>query len=65
MKCLTEGQTVKVKVLDANEKDQRISLSMKEFEEQADGNYGDYELPEESKGFQLGDMIGDQLKKFK
>ena len=61
---LTEGQTVKVKVLDANEADQRISLSMKEFEEQA-GHVGDYELPEESTGFQLGDMIGDQLKKFK
>ena len=61
---LTEGQTVKVKVLDANEADQRISLSMKEFEEQA-GHVGDYELPEESTGFQLGDMIGDQLKKFR
>jgi small subunit ribosomal protein S1 len=36
---------------------------IKEEEEQED--YGDYELQEESKGFQLGDMIGDQLKKLR
>ncbi|MBS4194513.1 30S ribosomal protein S1 [Lederbergia citri] len=61
---LQEGQTVKVKVLDVNEADQRLSLSMKELEDQND-QVKDYELPEESKGFQLSDMIGDKLKGFK
>jgi len=61
---LQEGQKIKVKVLEANENDQRLSLSMKELEEQ-EFNLHDYELPEESKGFQLSDMIGDKLKNFK
>jgi len=61
---LQEGQTVNVKVLDVNEADQRLSLSMKELEAQ-DDEIKDYELPEESKGFQLSDMIGDKLKRFK
>lgn len=61
---LQEGQKVQVQVLDANEKDQRLSLSMKELEE-AEYNQRDYELPEESKGFQLSDMIGDKLKNFR
>ncbi|WP_174734029.1 30S ribosomal protein S1 [Mesobacillus harenae] len=61
---LSEGQEVKVKVLDANKDDQRLSLSMKEFEERNDQNF-DYEMPEESKGFQLGEMIGDKLKNLK
>src|SRR4051794_20924434 len=61
---LKEGQEVQVQVLDANENDQRLSLSMKELEE-AEYNHRDYELPEESKGFQLSDMIGDKLKNFK
>ncbi|MBS4199518.1 30S ribosomal protein S1 [Bacillus sp. FJAT-49732] len=61
---LQEGQTVKVKVLDVNEGDQRLSLSMKELEDQ-DDQVKDYELPEETKGFQLSDMIGDKLKGFK
>ena len=63
---LKEGQSVEVKVLDVNEMDQRLSLSIKELEEpQSKYNTSDYELPEESKGFQLGEMIGDQLKKLK
>ncbi|MBS4176551.1 30S ribosomal protein S1 [Lederbergia citrea] len=61
---LQEGQTVKVKVLDANETDQRLSLSMKELEDQ-EYQHKDYDLPEESKGFQLSDMIGDKLKDFR
>jgi small subunit ribosomal protein S1 len=62
---LKEGQEVKVKVLDVNEKEQRLSLSIKELEEKDSVNHLDYELPEESKGFQLGEMIGDKLKNFK
>lgn len=59
---LKEGQEVQVKVLDVNQQDQRLSLSIKELlEKEAEENF-DYELPEESKGFQLGEMIGDKLK---
>ncbi|WP_079509572.1 30S ribosomal protein S1 [Mesobacillus jeotgali] len=62
---LQEGQNVKVKVLDVNKEDQRLSLSMKEFEERESNEAFDYELPEETKGFSLGDMIGDKLKNLK
>ncbi len=61
---LSEGEQIKVKVLEVNEKVQRLSLSIKELEEKYT-EVTDYELPEESKGFQLGDMIGDQLKNLK
>ncbi|MCM3571683.1 30S ribosomal protein S1 [Mesobacillus subterraneus] len=62
---LQERQTVKVKVLEVNKEDQRLSLSMKEFEERESNEAFDYELPEETKGFSLGDMIGDKLKNLK
>ncbi|MFB6465989.1 30S ribosomal protein S1 [Cytobacillus sp. Hz8] len=62
---LKEGQVVKVKVLDVNEQEQRISLSIKELEEKESDIPSDYQMPEESKGFQLGEMIGDQLKNLK
>jgi small subunit ribosomal protein S1 len=59
---LKEGQEVQVKVLDANEQEQRLSLSIKDLlKKDVEENF-DYELPEESKGFQLGEMIGDKLK---
>ncbi|WP_163101011.1 30S ribosomal protein S1 [Peribacillus alkalitolerans] len=63
--ALKEGQTVKVKVLDVNEEEQRLSLSIKELLEKDSFDHVDYELPEENKGFQLGDMIGDKLKDLK
>jgi small subunit ribosomal protein S1 len=59
---LKEGQEVKVKVLDVNEQDQRLSLSIKELLEKEEEENIDFELPEESKGFQLGEVIGDKLK---
>lgn len=59
---LKEGQEVKVKVLDVNEQEQRISLSIKDLLEKEAEETVDYELPEESKGFQLGEVIGDKLK---
>ncbi|MGP7816074.1 30S ribosomal protein S1 [Niallia sp. 01092] len=62
---LKEGQEVQVKVLDVNEQEQRLSLSIKELTEKEQDDEEVYELPEESKGFQLGDMIGEQLKKLK
>lgn len=62
---LDEGQQVKVKVLDVNESEQRISLSIRELEESNEEKISDYQQPEESTGFQLGDLIGDKLNKLK
>ncbi|RDW19085.1 30S ribosomal protein S1 [Oceanobacillus arenosus] len=63
---LEVGQQVSVKVLDVNEKDERISLSIKEIEQaQAEKEYKQYEKDEEQSGFQLSDIIGDKLDKFK
>lgn len=67
---LEEGQEVKVKVLDVNIEGKRVSLSMKALEENdyaQTSNKSDYEETEteESTGFSVGDMIGDQLKKYK
>ncbi|WP_141433352.1 30S ribosomal protein S1 [Bacillus sp. 03113] len=62
---IKEGQAVSVKVLEVNEAEQRLSLSIKELEEKEAEEVLDYELPEETKGFQLGEMIGDQLKNLK
>lgn len=62
---LSEGQEVEVKVLDVNEKEKRLSLSIKELENEPVDTNDSFELPEESKGFQLGEVIGDQLKGIK
>jgi small subunit ribosomal protein S1 len=66
---LTEGDKVQAKVLDVNVGDKRISLSIRVLEEdkvekeesQAKQEY----KKEDDGGFSLGDMIGDQLKKYK
>lgn len=60
---LKEGDIVQVKVLDVNEKEKRLSLSIKELEESDE--VIDYELPEEAKGFQLSEIIGEKLKQLK
>ena len=63
---LTVGETVKVKVLSVSEADKRISLSIKEIESDAEQkDIEQYQKAEESSGFQLGEMIGDKLDKFK
>lgn len=63
---LKEGQVVKVKILDVNKENQRISLSIKDLlEEDTKEEFTAYQQTEESSGFSLGDMIGDQLKKLK
>ncbi|PIC63270.1 30S ribosomal protein S1 [Sporosarcina sp. P13] len=66
---LSEGQSVQVKVLDVNPQEKRISLSIKDLLEKPADARGEenfsYELPEETTGFSFGDVIGDQLKKFK
>lgn len=63
---LEVGQQVTAKVLSVDENEQRISLSMKEIElEEEQGNIEQYEKEDDASGFQLGDMIGDQLDKYK
>ncbi|WP_077326709.1 30S ribosomal protein S1 [Virgibacillus siamensis] len=63
---LDTGQTVKVKVLDVSEADQRISLSIKELEaEQEAQEFKKYEKDDDQLGFQVGDFIGDKLDKYK
>jgi small subunit ribosomal protein S1 len=48
-----------------NPEEERLSLSIKDLIEKEDfTSYGDYEMSEESQGFSISDVIGDQLKKF-
>ncbi|GEN45168.1 30S ribosomal protein S1 [Alkalibacillus haloalkaliphilus] len=62
---LEVGQTVKVKVLDVSEKEQRISLSIKEVEEAEESKEMEkYQKEDDESAFQIGDLIGDQLKDF-
>jgi small subunit ribosomal protein S1 len=67
---LSEDQKIKVKVLDVNFDEQRVSLSIKALEEPKTEKYVEQtaeapEIEEATTGFSLGDMIGDQLKKYK
>ncbi|MGM7701694.1 30S ribosomal protein S1 [Pseudalkalibacillus sp. Hm43] len=66
---LSEGEVVKVKVLDINTDEKRISLSIRAtLEEENRPSKIDPEYSKETdgnSGFSLGDMIGDQLKKYK
>ncbi|MFB4160704.1 30S ribosomal protein S1 [Geomicrobium sp. JSM 1781026] len=66
---LEEGQAVQAKILDISPSEQRISLSIRELEEKETSDHKvqrEYEAPEEDhSGFSLGDMIGDQLKKYR
>jgi small subunit ribosomal protein S1 len=64
---LEEGQTVDVKVLDFNLADKRISLSIRELEEPVQPEpVQSYSTDDSStSGFSLGDVIGEQLKKYK
>lgn len=63
---LEEGQKVDVKVLDVNEKEERMSLSIKELEEDREADdIREYEKSDDQSGFQFGDFIGDKLNKYK
>ncbi|GGC87187.1 30S ribosomal protein S1 [Thalassobacillus devorans] len=63
---LEVGQQVKVKVLDVDEHAKRLSLSIKELEREEDRQeLKQYEKEDDHSGFQLGDMIGDKLDKYK
>ncbi|MGI2730713.1 30S ribosomal protein S1 [Bacillus cytotoxicus] len=61
------GQEVKVKVLEVNTAEKRISLSIKEAleENNVTEDYSQYEPTSESATFQFSDIIGEQLKKLK
>ncbi|WP_261805827.1 30S ribosomal protein S1 [Lapidilactobacillus luobeiensis] len=67
---LKEGEVVKVKVLSEDPENKRLSLSIKALTEKPGEDSkdeeavpSDYEMPETSNGFSLGEMIGDALKK--
>lgn len=63
---LTEGEEVQVKVLEVNKTDKRLSLSIKELQEkEGEQDFSKYDMPEESTGFSISDVIGDKLKGFK
>ncbi|WP_449536768.1 30S ribosomal protein S1 [Ferdinandcohnia sp. Marseille-Q9671] len=62
---LKENQVVSVKVLELNESEKRISLSIKDLEEKIEEDFSKYQQQEESTGFQLGEVIGDALNKLK
>ncbi len=64
---LSEGEQVQVKVLEVNPEEHRIALSIKVLEEKPETEVvveeeDSYELPEESTGFTMGDLLGDALK---
>ncbi|MFB8590439.1 30S ribosomal protein S1 [Enterococcus casseliflavus] len=65
---LQEGDEVQVKVLEVNPSEHRIALSVKALEKAENTNEtqevseDDYQLPEESTGFTMGDILGDALK---
>ncbi len=63
---LSVGEKVTVKVLDVNETDKRISLSIRELLDDYVGNedYSAYTKQSSEGGFSLKDVLGDQLKKF-
>ncbi|MGO2083176.1 30S ribosomal protein S1 [Vagococcus sp.] len=61
--ALEEGQTIQVKVLDVDEESHRIGLSIKALEEKEESQVEEtYEMPEETTGFTLGDVIGQDLQ---
>ncbi|WP_461218371.1 30S ribosomal protein S1 [Lapidilactobacillus salsurivasis] len=67
---LKEGEVVQVKVLSEDPENKRLSLSIKALTEkpgeegkEEEATPSDYEMPETSNGFSLGEMIGDALKK--
>ncbi|WP_096188607.1 30S ribosomal protein S1 [Evansella halocellulosilytica] len=67
---LKEGENVKAKVLDVNLEDKRISLSIRALDEEQQAkvekyNEEQYQKEDDHAGFSLGDVIGDQLEKYK
>ena len=60
---LTVGDVVKVKIGEINEKDKRISLSIKEAADKSYGDLSEYNGSEQ--GMTLGDLLKDKFKDFK
>src|SRR5690606_36488861 len=59
-------QKIKAKVLSVSEKDERIALSMKQLEQEKEKEeLKAYELPKESTGFSISDIVGEELSKLK
>lgn len=61
---LNIGDKVKVKVLDVNKKEKRISLSIKEALEKHKEDFAKY-IDEDTSGVKLGDLLGEKLKNIK
>lgn len=62
---LKVDQVVKVKVLNVDVEEERISLSIKALEEdQATEDLKQYEKSDEQSSFQIGDLIGNKLDKY-
>src|SRR5699024_12599403 len=58
-------QKIQAKVLSVSESEERISLSIKEVEaDEEQTEIETYEPEEESSGFSISDMIGDELDKY-
>ncbi len=63
---LEVDQKVNVKVLSVDEEEERIALSIKELEtDEVEADIKEYEKVEEQSSFQVSDLIGDQLNKYK
>ncbi|MFA9556127.1 30S ribosomal protein S1 [Evansella sp. AB-rgal1] len=67
---LKEGETIQAKVLDINISDKRVSLSIRALQEEKEAKIEnevkqEYQKQDDHAGFSLGDVIGDQLKKYK
>ena len=57
---------MQVKVLEVNENEKRIALSIKALleDDTVVEEVVEYELPEQETGFSFGDLLGDKLKDF-
>lgn len=62
---LEVGEKVNVKVLQVDEEEKRISLSIRALEEEKEiEEVQEYEKENEQSSFQFGELVGDQLKKY-
>jgi small subunit ribosomal protein S1 len=60
---LNIGDTVKVKVLEVNEKDKKIALSIKDAVVKPEEDFSEYN--ENTSGITIGDLLKDKFKNFK
>lgn len=62
---LNIGDKVNVKILEINEKDKKISLSIKAAADKKDENYENYRTKNSEEEVTIGDLLKDKLKDFK